>query len=399
MLNTSQLIAVYYNGILATIIAFFIMYRLNKDYKAPSVLNFFIGGLISVLFSSLLPILMPAMDNLIIRVTTNLLLFVLLLVFFFKYTIFQSFLTSILSMLILGLGDIFVVMVYVYPLHLSIRDYRTSLTHITAGSAIMFFFIYIVLYFLADRFIKIRRRIYGRHQKLAVLLSANLTAALMIFLITYNFFKYILRFKEISHSSSFDFYSSAAIGIGSVIIITLVTLYLINYLLLNKLKYDRIQKSYVMDDLTEVLNRTSGMDFLKEQLENCKTANDPLAVCYIDIDDLKVINDTFGHKAGDHLITTVIDTIKKNIRETDAIARLGGDEFVIIFPGCNMEYGKKILLRVEEELTELKLFDGFKTGFSYGFSEYNGNPEATVEELLEIADKEMYLNKQTKAMS
>ncbi|HML36836.1 MAG TPA: GGDEF domain-containing protein [Bacillota bacterium] len=380
-------------------IAFYIMYRLNRDYKTPSISSVFIGGLISVLFSSLQSILMPEMDSLIIKVMLNLLLFFLLQVVFFKYTVFQSFLTAIFGMIILGLGDIFVAMVYVYPLRLSIGDYRGSLTHVTAGSAIIFLFIYITLYFFADRFIKIRKRIYRRHKKFAVLLSANLTAALMIFLITYNFFRYIWSFKGISNFNRVDFYSGTAIGIGSVIVITLVTLYLINYLLLNKLKYDRMQKSYVMDDLTEVLNRTSGMDFLREQLETCKAANDPLAVCYIDIDDLKVVNDTFGHKAGDQLITTVIDTVKMNIRETDAIARLGGDEFVIIFPGCNMEFGKRVLLRVEEELKGIKLSGGFKISFSYGFSEYGGKTKVSAEELLEIADKEMYLNKQViKAM-
>jgi diguanylate cyclase (GGDEF)-like protein len=152
---------------------------------------------------------------------------------------------------------------------------------------------------------------------------------------------------------------------------------------------------HVMDVMTDTLNRVSGLKFIEEQLKMCKNFNKNLAICFIDINDLKVINDMHGHRKGDELIKVIVGTIKENIRETDVISRLGGDEFVVIFPGCNIEYGKKVMKRINERLRELDLFDAedYIVSISYGFSEYDGDADITVDHLLDKADQQMYLNK------
>ena len=399
MLISNQLIA-FYNGILTAAIVCYIMYRLNMDDRIPRVSEFCISGLIIALFTSQLPFYVPIMNDLIIKVLGNLLIVIFVLVVFFKYTLYQSFLATFFGNLILGVGDFFLTFIYVFPLGLSGQDYATSLIHITAGSIIVFLFVFGALYFFAGPYMKVRRRIYGSHKKLAMLLSANLTALFLIFLVIYNLFRYFYSFRVGNTSNNLEFYIGATIGVVSVVSITLAIFYLINYLVFNELKYDRMQRSYTRDALTGALNRASGMGFLQEKLELCKSTNDSLAVCYIDINDLKVVNDSFGHKEGDKLIITIIDIIKKNIRGTDVIARFGGDEFIVIFPGRDMEHGRKIMSKVAQELKNIKLFEGFEIRFSYGFSEYNGYTPVMAEELLEIADREMYSYKRAiKAMA
>ena len=156
------------------------------------------------------------------------------------------------------------------------------------------------------------------------------------------------------------------------------------------------------DVMTGTLNRGSGLKFIEEQLELCKKQKKSLTVCYIDVNDLKVINDMLGHREGDFLIKTVIRTIKNNIRETDVISRLGGDEFVIVFPGCTMEYSEKVMNRISGELKQLKPFSkkDYTISISYGFSRYDGENDITVDGLLDAADRQMYRNKRaTKAMA
>ncbi|MGI6318192.1 MAG: GGDEF domain-containing protein [Dethiobacteria bacterium] len=67
----------------------------------------------------------------------------------------------------------------------------------------------------------------------------------------------------------------------------------------------------------------------------------PVSIIVCDVDDLKLINDTFGHGKGDSLLKAVAETIKSPFRSSDVIARIGGDEFVILLPLTSMDVAKK----------------------------------------------------------
>lgn len=113
-------------------------------------------------------------------------------------------------------------------------------------------------------------------------------------------------------------------------------------------------------------------------------------LCYMDLDNLKFVNDQIGHKAGDNYIQSFVDSVKKEIRESDVFARIGGDEFCLIFKGCHENAAERKMLEI------LKNFrcggDGtYEPSFSFGLIEVDINGEPlSVEEILARADAKMY---------
>jgi len=158
---------------------------------------------------------------------------------------------------------------------------------------------------------------------------------------------------------------------------------------------DKLYKFATYDEMTGVYNRRVGIEFLNQELKKLKRGNTFLSICFIDINDLKIVNDNFGHEAGDNLIKIIVHDIKKAMREYDILSRLGGDEFLLIFPDCKLDKVKNIWKRVQKSLkkrNEDKL-NPYQISASYGFAETNSKNPLSYEELLNIADKKMYSNK------
>ena len=91
------------------------------------------------------------------------------------------------------------------------------------------------------------------------------------------------------------------------------------------------------DVLTKLPNRTLFSDRLTHALASCKRNQTQLALLFIDLDNLKSINDVNGHAAGDIVLTEVAARMRDCLRDTDTVARLGGDEFVVLLPGVGEE--------------------------------------------------------------
>ena len=87
------------------------------------------------------------------------------------------------------------------------------------------------------------------------------------------------------------------------------------------------------DALTGLPNRLLLKDRLEQALAQARRDGGLLGVCYVDLDDFKPVNDTFGHAAGDHVLQVTAERIRKELRGTDTVARIGGDEFVILLGG------------------------------------------------------------------
>ena len=87
------------------------------------------------------------------------------------------------------------------------------------------------------------------------------------------------------------------------------------------------------DALTGLPNRLLLKDRLEQALAQARRDDKQLAVCYVDLDDFKPVNDRFGHAAGDHVLQITAERIRNELRGTDTVARVGGDEFVILFNG------------------------------------------------------------------
>lgn len=155
------------------------------------------------------------------------------------------------------------------------------------------------------------------------------------------------------------------------------------------------------DGLTGAFNRRAGMKSLREEIQRLKAEKSNLTISFIDIDGLKKVNDSLGHRYGDELITNTIKLIKSRIRKEDIICRMGGDEFLLIFPNFTEKEALEILQEVEDSISEfnLKKNKRYRISFSYGFAEYYWNDDMSIDELIGIADSKMYKIKNIKKHS
>lgn len=154
-----------------------------------------------------------------------------------------------------------------------------------------------------------------------------------------------------------------------------------------KLK-EKMENSIYSDELTGLNNNV----YFNEKIKTLNTSSDlPISVIMLDIDGLKVINDSLGHKMGDKLICKVSECMNKSCRDTDVVARLGGDEFAIILPKASEENCKKVIDRIENNIKKSNL-DGLPIYISCGFKTKN-KLEEDLMKLLEKADSEMYTKK------
>lgn len=101
------------------------------------------------------------------------------------------------------------------------------------------------------------------------------------------------------------------------------------------------------DPLTELLNRRVMESVLKREFYRSKRYLSTLSVIFIDLDDFKTINDSYGHDAGDRLLKYVADKLVDMTRETDIVARFSGDEFVVILPETGVKKSNKLLSRIQ----------------------------------------------------
>ena len=159
-----------------------------------------------------------------------------------------------------------------------------------------------------------------------------------------------------------------------------------------KLIEQKLKELAIFDEMTQVLNRRAGLEILEQQINSCRATGKNLSICYIDVNDLKKVNDKFGHFLGDMLINDAVKILKECIRESDYIVRLGGDEFLLILPECDNNSLNMITNRIDTkcfEFNEKKLRE-YKLTVSYGSATYKENFNMKINEFIEVADSRMY---------
>ncbi len=155
------------------------------------------------------------------------------------------------------------------------------------------------------------------------------------------------------------------------------------------------------DTMTGILNRKAGLEAVQKQIKYCGRHGCSFTICYIDLDNLKRINDSFGHKEGDRVIITLVNLLRGALRESDVMCRLGGDEILLILQETTLEGSKAVLKRIQEtvDLRNEKSSKPYRIEFSYGLAEYSLGGGLTPDELVDIADKNMYKMKSAKKTS
>jgi diguanylate cyclase (GGDEF)-like protein len=143
-----------------------------------------------------------------------------------------------------------------------------------------------------------------------------------------------------------------------------------------------------VDPLTGLLNRRGWDRYLEVEEERFRRFGDPACVVVIDLDRLKVVNDTQGHAAGDLHIRRAADVLARTVRGSDVLARLGGDEFGIVAPGMTPEQAGKLVARADRALRS----SGVAGSFGYApYSVVTGFPGA-----VQAADSAMYEQKRAR---
>lgn len=108
------------------------------------------------------------------------------------------------------------------------------------------------------------------------------------------------------------------------------------------------------DPLTQLVNRREFEQQIEQALVSAKTSGHQHALCYLDLDQFKIVNDTCGHGAGDQLLRQVSALFETQLRKTDTLARLGGDEFGILLHQCPLEQAQQIANILREEVQEFR---------------------------------------------
>jgi len=163
-----------------------------------------------------------------------------------------------------------------------------------------------------------------------------------------------------------------------------------------KMALKKVEEYANYDTMTGLLNRRVGLLFLEKELKIADRTNNPFTLGYIDINNLKMVNDTFGHEEGDYLILTSTRLLKESIRETDILCRLGGDEFFAILRECTIEQAEKIWQKVVEKIENFnsKKIKPYQVSLSHGFVQYSPKEGKTADQLITEADAKMYVEKE-----
>lgn len=146
------------------------------------------------------------------------------------------------------------------------------------------------------------------------------------------------------------------------------------------------------DQLTNLWNSRYFYSKLKKEIANLKRTKASLCVAFIDIDDFKVINDTYGHVAGDNALRSIATVLVGNTRESDTVVRWGGDEFVIIFPDTDLECASLFAERLRGMIESNS--NCCQATISVGVLLVKHDVE--VSQLLKMVDETLYTAKKTK---
>jgi diguanylate cyclase (GGDEF)-like protein/PAS domain S-box-containing protein len=149
------------------------------------------------------------------------------------------------------------------------------------------------------------------------------------------------------------------------------------------------------DSLTGLINRNEFEGRLAHCLGISRERDTDNAICYVDLDQFKVINDTFGHIAGDEVLRQVTRLLTEHIRKQDSVGRIGGDEFVMLFEHCTIDDAERLVNKVRKDIENFYFHwegQSFRITASMGLVPVNSTT-GSITEALKIADTACYAAK------
>jgi two-component system, cell cycle response regulator len=156
----------------------------------------------------------------------------------------------------------------------------------------------------------------------------------------------------------------------------------------------------LLDDLTGLYNRRGLLALAQQQLRMADRMARRVSLVFVDVDGLKLVNDSFGHREGDALLLETSHLLKETFRDSDIIARIGGDEFVVLAIESSNMSPAAWTTRLHEKLEERNAVERrFPLQLSMGIAFYDPDFPTTIETLLARADQLMYQEKRLKRPS
>ncbi|MBF0516089.1 MAG: diguanylate cyclase [Nitrospirae bacterium] len=161
----------------------------------------------------------------------------------------------------------------------------------------------------------------------------------------------------------------------------------------------RLHKLSIVDELTGLYNRRGFYALAEQQFKMAGRYNKQMLIVFLDLDGLKRINDTRGHRDGDVIIKAAADVLKDTFREADIIGRMGGDEFIVLVTEMGDEAEDTIKTRLSANIEAYNLSlreDNMTLSLSTGITLYDPEKPVTLDELIAAADALMYRDKELK---
>jgi len=158
-----------------------------------------------------------------------------------------------------------------------------------------------------------------------------------------------------------------------------------------------LQSLALTDDLTCLYNRRAFLALATQQVRLMRRKGEGLLLFFADVDRLKDINDSFGHREGDLALIRAADALEQTFRDSDILARLGGDEFAVLALEATCQNQEAILRRLEKSLRKSNADESrYQLSLSVGVARFDPKQIVSVGELIEQADLAMYQEKKKK---
>ncbi len=161
-----------------------------------------------------------------------------------------------------------------------------------------------------------------------------------------------------------------------------------------ELEREKYREKAMKDCLTGAYTRHFFEEWLAQFQEYLKRNDLSAALVVMDVDTLKLINDTWGHKMGDEVLKKFANAVIDNIRGMDVFVRIGGDEFLLVLPNAGREEAEKVIERIKKDFSESMKELGLKTSFSFGISIFGR--DKNFGKAFEEADLELYSRRRSR---
>ncbi|RME89716.1 MAG: diguanylate cyclase, partial [Anaerolineae bacterium] len=157
-----------------------------------------------------------------------------------------------------------------------------------------------------------------------------------------------------------------------------------------------VQRLAAIDDLTGLYNRRRFFDLAYREFYRARRYGRPLSILMVDIDHFKLVNDRYGHSAGDRLLQNLAASMRRTLRNIDLIGRYGGEEFIVLLAETDVETARQIAERLRQQIAAMATFleDGSEIRITVSIGVAGDDvEEMNLVEMVEYADRALYMAK------